>query len=248
MTKEKLYEAIGDIKEEHILEAKRPKEIKPYAWVKRGALVACLSLVVGIGSFVGFLLNPPSNGGCGLSSGSELLAAHRENFTPEIAPTILAQFEEPDDVIKVYWTLTNHWFLSDELEDFSQVVTNEVYYIYPGDDEGKDKDIAYSCYDIDENGKLDWGYSTYPSKDAPIPQGLWKLSYEIIDTALADIDYEDYIITKTPQFGTVFVWVRCTTGDLLLTYPSRPDLTGLEIGGIYTLEEVQEILTETLSE
>lgn len=245
MTNEKLYEAIGDIKEQHILEAKQPKEKKIFRIMKACALAACLCLVVGIGSIFATIFNSASSGGCGFGEpGSKLLSSHREDFSPAIDSAILAQFENPDDVIKVYRLLSNHWFLSNKLEDFSQVVTTDVCYVYQGDKDGKDNNAAYSVYKIDEQGKIVWNYSCYPSEDTSIPQYFWKLTYEMIDTALADIDYEDYIITKSEQIRTVFVWVRCTTEDLFLTYPSRPDFTGLEIGGIYTLEELQEILTE----
>lgn len=242
MTKEKLFEAIGDIKEEHILEAKQPNEKKPHSWIKWGVLAACLCLVIKIGSI--YIPNPNANGGCGFDTGSKLLESHREDFSPEIDSTVLAQFENPDEIIKSYWILTNHWFLSDELEDFSQVVTTKVGYVSPGDDEGNDKDIAYSVYTVDEHGKIDWSYSSYPFDDTIVPNTFWKLSYEVINTALKDIDYEDYIITKCSRSGTVFVWVRCESEDLFLTYPSRPDLTGLEVGRIYTLEEIQELLTK----
>lgn len=242
MTKEKLFEAIGDIKEEHILEAKQPKEKSPYSWVKWGILAACLCLVIKIGSI--YIPWQNASGGCGFDSGSTLLESHREDFSPEIDSTVRAQFENPNEVIKSYWILTNHWFLSDELEDFSQVVTTKVGYIIPGDDEGNDKDIAYSVYTVDEHGKIDWSYSSYPFDDTIVPNTFWKLSYEVINTALKDIAYEDYIITKCSRSGTVFVWVRCESEDLFLTYPSRPDLTGLEVGGIYTLEEIQELLTK----
>ena len=243
MTNEKLFEALGDINERHILEAKVPKTKKPYTWVKWGLLTACLCLVIKIGLIYIPWPNHNGNGGFG-DSGSELLASHREDFSPEIDDAILAQFENPDKVLKAYWLITNHWFLSDELEDFSQIVTTDISYIYPGDDEGNDIDSAFSVYDIDENGKIDWTYSGYPLDGASIPHGFWKLTYEMIDTDLADISYEDYIVTKSGRLGTVFVWVRCSTEDLVLTYPTRPDLTGLEIGGIYTLEELQEILKE----
>ena len=242
MTNEKLFEAIGDIKEEHIFQAKQPKKKKPTFWIKWGVLAACLCFVIKIGSI--YIPNPNANGGCGFDSGSTLLESHRDDITPEIDSTVLAQFENPDEVLKAYWLITNHWFLSDELEDFSQVVTTNTGYVYPGDDEGNDKDIAYTVYSIDEQGNLDFDYSSYPYDDSLVPNTFWKLSYEVIDTALKDIDYEDYIITKCSRSGTVFVWVRRESEDLFLTYPSRPDLTGFGVGGIYTLEEIQEILTE----
>lgn len=247
MTNEKLYEAIGDINERHILEAKQPKEKKPFSWVKVYALAACLCLVVGMSSFWLVMINAPSNGGGFGDPGSKLLASHREDFTPEIDPTILAQFKNPDDVIKTYSLLTNQWFLSDKLEDFSQVVTMDVFYIYPGDDSGKNMDTAYSDYKIDENGTLEWKGTTYPPTDKSTPYGLWQLTHERIQADLSGIEYEDYIITQAPRLAAVFVWVRTSSEDLIIAYPMRPDWMDLENGDIYTLEELQEILKEANS-
>lgn len=248
MTNEKLYEAIGDINEQHILEAKAPREKKTYHWIKIYALAACLCLVIGVASFSITHLFAPGNGTNGGSafgdSGSKLLAAHREDFSPEIAPAILAQFENPDAVLKTYQLITNQWFLSNELEDFSQVVTTKVYYVYPGDDEGSDLNTAYSVYEIGENGKLEWDCTVHSPTDASVPYGLSKLTHDIIQSDLSDIEYEDYIITEAPRLASVFVWVRTSSEDLILAYPMRPDWMDLENGEIYTLEELQEILKE----
>lgn len=244
MTNEKLYEAIGDINERHILEAKQPKEKKHFSWVNVYTLAACLCLVVGMSSFWLVMINAPSNGGGFGDPGSKLLASHREDFTPEIDPAILAQFKNPDDVIKTYSLLTNQWFLSDKLEDFSQIVTTDVFYIYPGDDRGNNIDTAYSDYKIGENGTLEWKGTTYPPTDKSTPYGLWQLTHERIQADLSGIEYEDYIITQAPRLAAVFVWVRTSSEDLILSYPMRPDWMDLENGGIYTLEELQEILKE----
>lgn len=48
MTNEKLYEAIGDISDNKIKEAKQIRKTKQPIWLKWGAMVACLCLVVGI--------------------------------------------------------------------------------------------------------------------------------------------------------------------------------------------------------
>lgn len=47
---------------------------------------------------------------------------------------------------------------------------------------------------------------------------------------------EDYIFTYSQRLRTVFVWVRGEE-DFLVTYPTRPDLLGLEVSGVYTLDE-----------
>lgn len=46
MTSEKLYEAIGDINDKHIKEAKQVRKAKQPIWFKWGAMAACLCLVV----------------------------------------------------------------------------------------------------------------------------------------------------------------------------------------------------------
>jgi len=76
------------------------------------------------------------------------------------------------------------------------------------------------------------------------PYGLSKLTHDIIESDLSDIEYEDYIITEAPRLASVFVWIRTSSEDLILTYPMRPDWMDLENGEIYTLEELQEILKE----
>ena len=246
MTNEKLYELIGDIKEEYIQEAKRPQKRTSYLWLKFISAAACLCLVlVTCSHFLSGNLSDGSNG-CGFfgNGDSEILASHRDDFTLEIEPAILAQFEDPAEVKKAYWLLSNEWFLSNELTDFSQAVTTDAYYIAWCDENGIYSDTAYSCYEVNETGSLEWGYTAYMPSDSSIPCEFWKLTYEMIDTALSDITYEDYIITYSPRLGTVFVWVRSSEKDVILTYPSRPDLLGIECGEIYTLNELQEILTE----
>ena len=252
MTKEKLFEAIGDIKEEHILDAKAPKEKKTFNWVTTYAVAACLCIVLGVASFsIPFWDYPGfsggSNGGGNNGDGptdSILLTSHREDFSSIIDSEILSQFENHDTLLKIYWLLDNHWFLSTKLEDFSQAVTTEVRYIYPGDMNQQNPNGAYSTYMINEAGNLEWlGMASY-SYDVSSPVGLAGLSHEKIRTDLAGIEYEDYIVTYSNRLHIVFVWVYSPTEDLILTYPVRPEFTGLEVGRIYTLEEIQEILKD----
>ena len=251
MTNEKLYEAIGNIKEEHILEAKQTQNRISSGWMKWCALAACLCLIVGAGFFFskgGFLSGSGiwDNAGFWGDGNSTLLKAHRDDFSAEIEPDVLAQFKHPSKTIKVYSLLTNQWFLSEKLDDFSQVVNTDFYYITAGDRNGNEPDTAYSCFDLDANGQLELDYEAYPLLPvSTTPNGFWKLTYETIDAALSDIVYEDYIITYSSRLYTIFVWVRGTTEDWILTYPTRPEFVGLENGALYTLEELQKILTET---
>lgn len=45
MTNEKLYEVLGDINEKHVKEAREYRKTRKPAWVKWGAMAACLCLV-----------------------------------------------------------------------------------------------------------------------------------------------------------------------------------------------------------
>lgn len=252
MKNEKLYEAIGDINERYILEAKAPKEKNPFRWVKAYAVAACLCIVLGVASFSIPLWDYPgfsggSNGGGNNGAGptdSTLLASHREDFTSMIDAEILSQFENHDTLLKIYWLLDNQWFMSDKLEDFSQVVTIEVRYIYPGDMNQQNENGAYSTYMINEAGNLEWLGMASHSYDLSSPVGLAGLSHEKIRTDLAGIEYEDYIITYSNRLHIAFVWIHTSTDDLILTYPVRPEFSELNVGGIYTLEELQEILKD----
>lgn len=175
---------------------------------------------------------------------STLLASHREEFSSEIDPVVLSQFENHDALLKTYLLLNNQWFLSDTLEDFSQVITSDVRYTYPGDENQKNSENSYSTYMINETGNLEWlGMASGPI-DSTTPVGLENLTHEKIRSDLSAIEYTDYIITYSNRLYIVFVWVHTSSDDLILTYPVRPEFSGLEVGGIYTLEELQEILKE----
>lgn len=165
-------------------------------------------------------------------------------FLAVIDESILNQFEDSTELKKVYILRTDDWFATDEISNFSQVATTEVVYVVPGGEEDMSNDKAYSFYDVNEDGKIEWNSSAYPPSDAPTPFGFSGLTYEMIDNALDEIEYEDYIITYAQRLNTVFVWVRCESVDKIIAYPTRPDLLGLEVGGLYTLEEVKCILAD----
>ena len=209
------------------------------------AIAASLCIVVGIAGLSSIFLFPPRNGGCEFGTpGTELLKSHREDISSEIDPAILVQFKDAQKVLKTYRLLNNHWFLSDELEDFSQIITSDVRYVYPNDADGNDSDTAYSHYLINEEGNIEWLGTPHHANDTTSPYGLWQLTHEKIKEDLSGIEYEDYIIIEAQRLVSVFVWVRTSSEDLILTYPMRPDWMDLENGGIYTIEELQEILKE----
>ena len=248
MTNENIYKAIEEIDEKYIEEAEKQTIKRKRKWVKWTALAASLCLVIGLGGMMRSWRENMSNGGNALiqAKGSEILDSHRADFIPEIDTEILAQFEEGIEVKKVYRLLVNEWFLSEELADFSQIVTTDVFYVTPAredDLEWADNPFAYSSYQVTEAGAIEWWGSTCPPDDVPIPYGMCGLSHEIIEKDLEGISYEDYIITYSPTLG-VFIWVRSEEGDKILTYVPRPDLTGISDGEIYTLEELRIQLRE----
>ena len=74
MTSEKLYEAIGDISDNKIKEAKQVRKAKQPIWLKWGAMAACLCLVI-VGAFMApNLQNEPQSG--------------QGNNTQDIAPMV----------------------------------------------------------------------------------------------------------------------------------------------------------------
>lgn len=218
---------------------KTPKRIKLFVFI------ACLCFVLCIASFsVVFSDYHGFRNGDGPTD-STLLTSHPEDFTSEIDLEVLSQFENHDTLLKIYRTLDNQWYLSDALEDFSQVVTTEIRYIYPGNKNQGEQDSAYSTYMINETGNLKWLGTAYHSSNPTTPVGLENLTHEKIQADLSSIKYEDYIVTYSNRLYIAFVWVRTSAEDYILTYPVRPEFTGLEVGGIYTLEEVQEILKDS---
>ena len=185
-----------------------------------------------------------SNSGPFGNGDATVLVPHREDFSSVIEKSVLEQFETDSEVKKAYILRTNDWFLSKDMSDFSQAVTTDHVYVIPGGEDGTDTGRAYSFYKVDEENVLAWNGSAYPPSDATLPYGFSGLTYEVIDLALDGMEYEDYIITYAQRLNTVFIWVRCEKEDLIITYPTRPDLLGLEVGKIYTLEEVKGILAE----
>ena len=244
MTNETLYRAIGDISETYIAQAHTRTKPKHRALMHLGAVAAALCLLVG-GALLSNLMGGLGNGGGFFGSGdATVFAAHREDFNPEIDSAILAQFDDPTEVKKAYLMRTNEWFLADDLTDFSQAVTTDIVYVVPGGEKLSDTAAAYSTYSVGENGALCWGSTAYPPDSVSLPFGFSGLTYALIEHTLKDLTHEDYVITYAPQLGIVFLWVRGTAeGDVIFSYPTRPDFVGLENGGMYTLSQLQSALS-----
>lgn len=238
MNSKKFTEAMSEIDNKYVDEAigYKKKSQRP-VWAKLGTMVACLCLVVCIGTYIAYKFIP--NGG-GFGNGDATLSAeHREDFSSEISPDVLVQLG--DNTMKAYLLRTNDWFLATNMTDYSQALTNDVIYIVQ-DSSNEDKG-AYTVYS-EEDGVISEDHHATPPANATVPFGFSGLSYSMIEKDISEIDYIDYIVTYSARLRTVIVWVQCSDRDLFVTYPTRPDLLGIEIGMTYTLPEVQEKLTE----
>ena len=214
-----------------------PKKKKP-AWVKWGAMAACLCLVVVAAIPIINHFNP--DGGRGFGNGDATLSEERRSdFTSDIPSDVVAQLG--DNVMKAYCTRENDWFLAESIEDYSQVLLDDVIYMIPDDD--FEPSHAYTVYG-EKDGVLQKSYNGTPPSDAALPYGFAGLSYSLIEERISGIDYTDYIVTYSYRLGMVIVWVQCSDMDMFVTYPTRPDLLGVEVGAIYTLPEMQAKLTD----
>ncbi|MCM1188445.1 MAG: hypothetical protein NC541_04000 [bacterium] len=184
---------------------------------------------------------------------STLLPSHREDFTQELSAEEQAAFEGMPEVMKIYRTLYNDWYLAEDLTDFSQALTADPYYILHGyvcyqsdGSDGEAREGAYGVYTLDESGQPRWGMGTSGPATSSLPYELCGLTRKVIEEDLAGIDCEDYIVAQSTLLYTVFVWARCPGGeDKFVTYPATPAFVGLENRRVYTLNEILQILKET---
>ena len=177
----------------------------------------------------------------------KILETHRDDFSAEIEENIKEYFSHDPELKKAYLLITGDWILDPQLSDFSQVLTTDEFYVVPWDEAGTPKDKDYSVYSVKDNGTLEWSYSAYPPEDSFEPYGFAGLTYEIIEKAIDGMECEDYIIAYAQEIDSVFVWVRGEKEDFILAYPTRPDLLGLDVGGLYTLKELQGRLAAAYS-
>ena len=229
--------------------------VRKPSWTKWGAIAACLCLVV-IGTLELPRLSQPSDteggglsntGGKWWSDDVTIGPVHREDFSPEMSPETTSLFQDVPGVLKVYRTTVDSWFLSDQMTDYSQALTDEVVYVVPNYSEGIDQaptgEQSYGIYVMSEDGQLTWGMGAVLHEKHTMPYELFGLSDEIILKDLSGIEYDDYIITQSTQLYTVIVWARCSDeNDRFVTYSSRPEIVNLEDHSVYTLEELQQRL------
>lgn len=278
----KLYHSIGNVKEEYWAEAQAGKcedsqhaaelnapgrftkpRCRISAWLRWGVPAACLCVAVGFGllqnrnaSDGGSLWKNRGNSDSFWGDGDcTLLAPHREDFTPGLSPEEEAAFAgAPGTVMRFYRTLSNEWFLAEDMTDFSQVLTADPLYVAhgavdykKGQRDGEFREGAYGIYRLDENSQPQWGMGTSGQSDIKltVPYQFCGLTCDIIEEDLAGVDYEDYIITQSTQLYTVIIWARCPNGeDRFVTYPARPEFVGVENRRLYTLEEMLAVLRE----
>lgn len=238
MNAKKFSDAMSELDTKYVDEALNyKKKVKKPIWVKWCAMAACLCLVVCIGTYITHNFTPD---GSGFGNGDATLSAeHREDFSSEITTDIMTQLG--DNMMKAYLLRTNDWFLATDITDYSQALTNDVLYIVPDDNSNGGR--AYTVYS-EENGILSKDSYVAPPTDATLPFGFSGLSYSIIEEDISEIEYVDYIVTYSARLRIVIVWVQCSDYDLFVTYPTRPDLLGIEAGMVYTLPEMQAKLTD----
>ena len=87
-------------------------------------------------------------------------------------------------------------------------------------------------------------------KSSEIDESYVSIGFECLDRELWNPDkcYDLLAESGVKHARVQTGWVRCEKDDVLLAYPTRPDLLGLEVGGIYTLDEVKRALTEAYAE
>lgn len=257
MNKQKFAEAVSMVDDKYYEEAANyQRKKKTPVWLKWGALAACLCLVVvgalklpRLGQQIGDEGGgPPNIDGQWWSDNVSIGAVHREDFSPEMSPEAASIFQNVPGVLKVYRTTVDRWFLSDQLADYSQALTGEAVYIVPNYAEGLDwpptGEQSYGIYVMGEDGRLIWGEGAELHATHTMPYELIGLTDEIILKDLSSIEYDDYIITQSTQLYTVIVWARCSDGnDRFVTYSSRPEFVNLEDHAVYTLEELQQRLS-----
>lgn len=88
------------------------------------------------------------------------------------------------------------------------------------------------------------GYSTPPSETAAanVVQ-LEPLNTELAALSASQTSIDRLVCFEAPMYHTDFVYMDTSDGAFLVPFGSRPDLTGLENGKLYTPEEVGGILS-----
>lgn len=101
----------------------------------------------------------------------------------------------------------------------------------------------------DVNGKWEvLGYSTPSSKNSTTDL----IQMDTLITNLSTFSTDQNAVTElicfeAPMYHTNFVYMNTPDGEVLIPYGSRPDLTGLENGKVYTTQEVSDILADSFS-
>ncbi len=255
---EALLSALGEIDERWVTEAMEDYPSRKINIRRFGAAAAAICLLLGGSVILRYVMPGGYSSGTAMSSGTGtagsadsganisgaaetdifLYPAHRADFSPDISPEILsALLSSPEldggtHAFKVYEVSNDAWFFSDALYDYSQVLSGDHY--FAASDEEK-----YACFGQDEDGSLVWGMTVHTGESEKVT--FTNLTDALIQEQLADVRYDDYIVTYSARLYTVIVWARGAE-DHFLTYPERPEFTGLTEGGVYTLAQLQDAL------
>lgn len=88
------------------------------------------------------------------------------------------------------------------------------------------------------------GYSTPASENATTDLIQIDTVNEEVSTLSADTsEVAELLCFEATMYHTNFVYMKTADGEFLIPYGSRPDLTGLENGELYTPQEVNKILS-----
>jgi hypothetical protein len=122
-------------------------------------------------------------------------------------------------------------------EDMSNIISNDYIWIVPT---SENESIRV------DDAKGEWeviGYSTPASSNATTDLIQIDTLNAEISTFGTDVGkVSEVVCFEAPMYHTNFVYMKAAEDEALIPYGSRPDLTGLENGKPYSLQEVSDIL------
>lgn len=196
-------------------------------YIMIAASITILVSIFGIANISSLIDGSQNGGGISRHDGFiQLLEIHREEFNSRIPTKVKEELEGENKILlKEYDMVNSNWFKSDDIEDFSQVVTPDYkYYVVDT------KKLSIQVYQESNKGLEYLGQSTGDVNSC--------ITQEQIEKDLKSIRYDDYIICNSSLLHSIFVWVRSSEQDYFLVYSERTDFTKLEAGKIYTLDDI----------
>ena len=166
-----------------------------------------------------------------------ILKTHMQDFSDEPCVEIQKALNN-SEAKKVYLLLNNSWFNSEDLIDFSQVVTKD-YKVYAPTNSFS----SYDVYSEKKDGDIEWLGNCKPSSHNEI--GFFNLTYAMIDKMLGNEKKSKYIITYSNSLNIIFIWVQNKNSEFIIPL-SLNNYVGLENGKRYQLGEISKILKNTI--